>query len=152
MVVSQQKQVMFFKMKGKQGRRGSHQAASRCWGLQDKASRHQQVKRPEVGQQQVDTTAGIDNTWVLELIFPSNITYFLSLPAVGSLVQQNWFFQLPFYSASLPPCRWYILQCLGTAGSPSFAMLSLRQKMLQIHVCGAENSKFHWAWLQVKHL
>lgn len=45
----------------------------------------------------------------------------------------------------LPPCRRYIWWCLGTGGSPSFAVLSLRQKMLL-------NSRFHWAWFQVKQL
>lgn len=54
---------MIFKRKGKQGRRGSHQAVSRCWGPEGKASRHQQVKKPEGGQQQVETTAGVNNAW-----------------------------------------------------------------------------------------
>lgn len=132
---------MFFKRKGKQGRRGSHQAASRCWGLQDKASRHQQVKRPEGGQQQVDTTAEIDNAWATGTHFSLKCYIFCIVTSSREPGLTELIFPVAFLF-HLPPCRWYILRCLGTAGNPSFAMLSLRWKFSKSMFVGHKTVSF----------
>lgn len=103
-------------------------------GTTGEAWNHLQVKRPEGGYQQVDRTAGVDNAWATGTHFPLKCHIFGIVTSSRVPVLTELISLVPTLF-NLPPCGLQSVQL----ESPSFALLFLKWKMLQIHVCGAQN-------------
>lgn len=106
-----------------------HQGTSRWKGLKEGSSRWTQ-------QQRLITL----ERW--NSFFPQILHILYCYQQQGAWFNRTGFSSCLFVSP--PPLQMIYLVMLGYCREPQFCYA--------LHICGAQNSKFHWAWFLVKHL